>query len=200
MLSIIRIVGVFVRCLCVCFLVSTCLVVSRSGLFVFSLFQSVLSCLTHFYIASQADFHEYSLRRLLSSYISNLDIDTDLHVEMMHDDAKFAVAVQLYPHVVTHFFASKSEIWLSVFMMELYGLKDASAAYEFSGGRGAIHTHLLALMENHAVDEWNDALKNLAGESVSSFLYFLRFIFINHVVFPMLFDCWTPPFTSLLFI
>jgi hypothetical protein len=83
-------------------------------------------------------------------------------------------------------------------MMELYGLKDASAAYEFSGGRGAIHTHLLALMENHAVDEWNDALKNLAGESVSPFFYFLRFIFITRFIFLIFSDCWSPPFTSLL--
>jgi hypothetical protein len=49
-------------------------------------------------------------------------------------------------------------------MTELYGVKDASAAYEFSGGRGAIHTHMLALMENRAVEDWNDALKKLAGE------------------------------------
>ena len=88
----------------------------------------------------------------------------------MHDDTTFAVAVQLYPRFVTHFSATKSEIGLSVFMMELCELKDTSAAYNFYGGRGVIHTHLLALMVNRAVEEWNEALKKLAGEPVSLFL------------------------------
>ena len=70
----------------------------------------------------------------MSSYISKLDTNTDLHVEMMYNDSKFAVAVQLYPHVVTHYFATKTEIWISLFMMVLYGLKDVSTGYEFSGG------------------------------------------------------------------
>ena len=56
-----------------------------------------------FYTLSQAEFHEYSLRRVLSSYISNLDIETDLHRTMMVDDAKFALAVQNYPQVVIFF-------------------------------------------------------------------------------------------------
>ena len=145
-----------------------------------------------FHTLSQAEFHEYSLRRVLSSYISNLDIDTDLHVEMMQDDTKFAVAVQLYPHVVTHYFATKTEIWLSLFTTELYGVKDASAAYEFSGGRGAIHTHLLALMENRAVEDWNDALKKLAGEHAPVIIY-PSFFLSAHSMPLTLFTCWRPP-------
>ena len=144
---------------------------------------------------NQAEFHEYSLHRLLSSYISNLDIDTGLHVEMMHNDTKFSVAVQLYPHIVTHFFATKSEIWLSVFMMELYGLKDTSAAYRFSGGRRAIHTHLLTLIEDRAVEEWNEALKKLAGEPVSLFIV-PTFYLVSILHASDIFNCWTPPFCS----
>ena len=86
---------------------------------------------------------------------------------MIHDDTKFAVAVQLHPHVVTHVFATKSKSWLSVFIMELYGLKDISAAYGFSGGRGEIHTHLLALMKNRVMEDWTEALKRRGGEAAA---------------------------------
>ena len=53
---------------------------------------------------------------VLSSYIRNLDIETDFHRTMMVDDAKFALDVQNYRQVVTHFFAAKSELWLTLVM------------------------------------------------------------------------------------
>ena len=67
-------------------------------------------CFNLFHTGSQAEFHEYALRRVLSSYISNLDIDTTLHLDMMTGDSKFAQAVQLHPQVVTHLFAAKKRV------------------------------------------------------------------------------------------
>ena len=117
-----------------------------------------------FHTLSQAEFHEYPLRRILSSYISNLDIDTDLHITMMTDDAKFALAVQSYPQVVTHFFAAKTELWLTLVMKPLFGLTEVGGAFENATGRGAIHTHLLGRMVHPAMALVSEAIKLLAGE------------------------------------
>ena len=117
-----------------------------------------------FHTLSQAEFHEYPLRRVLSSYISNLDIDTDLHRTMMVDDAKFALAVQSYPQVVTHFFAAKTELWLTLVMNPLFGVTEVGGAYENAGGRGAIHTHLLALSRHPAMKRVSEAVTLLAGQ------------------------------------
>ena len=116
-----------------------------------------------FHTLSQAEFHEYPLRRALSSYISNLDIDTNLHRTMMDDDAKFALAVQSYPQVVTHFFAAKVELWLTLVMKPLCGVSDVGGAFENAGGRGAIHTHLLGLMRHLAMAQASEAVNLLAG-------------------------------------
>ena len=117
-----------------------------------------------FHTLSQAEFHEYPLRRVLSSYIRNLDIDTDLHRTMMVDDAKFALAVQIYPQVVTHFFAAKTEMWLTLVMKPLFGVTEVGRAYENAGGRGAIHTHLLALSHHPAMKRVSEAVTLLAGQ------------------------------------
>ena len=116
-----------------------------------------------FHTLSQAEFHEYPLRRVLSSYISNLDIDTKLHSTMMTDNAQFALAVQSYPQVVTHFFAAKTELWLTLLMKPLIGLRDVGGAYKNAGGRGAIHTHMLGRMAHPAMALVSQAIKLLAG-------------------------------------
>ena len=117
-----------------------------------------------FHTGSQAEFHEYALRRVLSSYISNLDINTTLHDDMMTDDSKFAQAVQLYPQVVTHFFAAKTELWLTQVMKPLYGLEEVASKNEHAGGRGAIHFHLLGLMKSEYVQAIQEALSAFAGQ------------------------------------
>ena len=117
-----------------------------------------------FHTLSQTEFHEYPLRRVLSSYISNLDIETDLYRTMMVDDAKFALAVQNYPQVVTHFFATKYELWLTLVMKALFGVSQVGGAYENAGGRGAIHTHLLVLSLHHAMKRVSVAVTLLAGQ------------------------------------
>ena len=149
-----------------------------------------------FHTGSQAEYHDFFLRRMLCAYVSNLDIDTDLHHQIMTDDVKFAEAVQSYLQVTTHFFAAKMEIWLAYVMKEVHGVTDVVGAMEFAEGRGAIHFHLLCRMMNPAVELWEPALAIMAGVfpcfrlnffcshqlgACSTLLYFL--IFLITVIF-----------------
>lgn len=117
-----------------------------------------------FHTGSQAEYHEYGLRRVLSAYISNLDIDTNLHIEVMDNDAKFVEAARSYIHVVTHYFAAKSEIWFALVMKPVHGVKDVVGRMEFTEGRGAIHGHWLGEMKNRSVATWEPALQTMAGK------------------------------------
>ena len=73
----------------------------------------------------------------------------------MYDDTKFVEAVRSYIHVVTHYFAAKSEIWFALVMKPVHGVKDVVGRMEFTEGRGAIHRHWLGKMNNRSVATWN---------------------------------------------
>ena len=95
-----------------------------------------------FHTGSLAEYHEPALRLLLSKYVQNLDITPDKG-DILEDDNAFFKAVQKYKNVVTHYLASKMEIWINTFLGPLFEIEDISLTFEFAKSRGAIHYHCL---------------------------------------------------------
>ena len=59
-----------------------------------------------FHTGSLAEYHEYSLRLLLSKYTAKLSsLPPDYSSNILVNDAVFNDAVQKYKHVVTHYLA-----------------------------------------------------------------------------------------------
>ena len=103
-----------------------------------------------------AEFHEYDLRCLLALYVSCLTYLTEEEAlaearKIMTDDAAFVKAVQKYKHVVTHYFAAKTEIWMALFMKEVYGVTGGNLAHEFAPSRGCIHFHSVLQASHRAL-------------------------------------------------
>ena len=97
-----------------------------------------------FHTGSLAEYHEYSLRHLLHKYTAALsNVPQSLSEAILTDDNAFANAVQKYKNVVTHYLASKMEIWMALFMAPVYGVDGGVLSNEFSKSRGAIHFHAL---------------------------------------------------------
>ena len=67
------------------------------------------------------------------------------------NDADFVKAVQKYKHVVTHYFAAKTEIWMALFMKEVYGVTGGNLSNEFAPSRGCIHFHSVLQAPNCAL-------------------------------------------------
>ena len=71
-----------------------------------------------FHIGSLAEYHEYDLKCVLTTYVSQLINKSRSDAaaaakDIMTNDAAFVRAVQSYKHVVTHYFAAKTEIWMA---------------------------------------------------------------------------------------
>ena len=61
---------------------------------------------------SFAKFHEYHLRLLLYNYVTSLSFyDEDSEENILNCDKCISTAVQKYQNVVTHYMASKYELW-----------------------------------------------------------------------------------------
>ena len=71
--------------------------------------------------------------------------------------------------VVTHFFTCKLETWIISFLRPTLGLQHISGSIEFGTTRGAIHAHLLGILESTA-REWVDKLLATYATSVSDAL------------------------------
>lgn len=93
-----------------------------------------------FHTGSLAEYHDPFLRELLSKYVATIDSQA-AGQQVIDDDATFQNAVRDYKHVVTHFFACKTETWISNFLVPVIGLQAFSLVYEFAKSRGAIHFH-----------------------------------------------------------
>ena len=84
------------------------------------------------------------LRILLSRYVSYIDGNFDVDGQLvLNNNYHFTSAVQKYKHVVTHFLASKMEIWYKIVMKNIHNVVDAMITKEFASSRGAIHYHSL---------------------------------------------------------
>jgi hypothetical protein len=68
--------------------------------------------------------------------------DNPFHQQILDDDTAFVTAVHMYKNIVTHYLASKFEIWMNLFMKPIYGFKGGNCSKEFAQSRGAIHYHV----------------------------------------------------------
>jgi hypothetical protein len=76
-----------------------------------------------FHTGSHAEFHDPFLRRLLSKYVKEISAQHDSsYLDIMKDDDEFTDAVHIYKNVVTHYLASKMEIWMNHLMQPVYGM------------------------------------------------------------------------------
>lgn len=116
-----------------------------------------------FATGSLAEYHEYNLRLLLSKYTSKLSgVDPNLPQLILSDDAYFAKAVQSYKNVVTHYLASKMEIWMALFLKPVYGVESGQLSNEFAKMRGVIHFHSALRIMSDAIKASQRALKEFA--------------------------------------
>lgn len=110
-----------------------------------------------FHTGSFAEYHEYDLRCLLATYVAQLTCASDTESEdaarnIMTDDKSFVSAVQTYKHVVTQYFAAKTEIWMTLFMKPVFGVTGGNLVNEFAKARGAIHFHSCLQSAHRALD------------------------------------------------
>ena len=81
---------------------------------------------TIFHTGSIAEYHDSWLRILLSRYVSCIDGNSNADGQLvLNNNSHFTSAVQKYKHVVTHFLASKMEIWYNVVMKNIHNVVDA---------------------------------------------------------------------------
>ena len=99
---------------------------------------------TIFHTGSIAEYHDSWLRILLSRYVSCIDGNSNADGQLvLNNNSHFTSAVQKYKQVVTHFLASKMEIWYNIVMKNIHNVVDAMITKEFASSRGAIHYHSL---------------------------------------------------------
>jgi len=106
---------------------------------------------------SLAEYHEYALQNLLSLYTAKLTGLPSNYSDLVRPDATFIDAVQKYKRVVTHYLASKMELWMAIFMKPVFGVTDSNVAMDFAKSRGAIHFH----STSHCTSELQEQLKQL---------------------------------------
>ena len=113
-----------------------------------------------FHTGSIAEYHDYGLRMLLQKYVNCLSNPNPLldGNKIQNDDKVFALAVQTYKQVVTHYLAAKMEIWMTKFMASVYGVTGGNIAIEFAKSRGAIHYHSVLYSRHRAMSQCSDAL------------------------------------------
>ena len=99
---------------------------------------------TIFHTGSIAEYHDSWLRMVLSRYVSCIDGNSDADGELvLNNNSHFTSAVQKYKNVVTHYLASKMEIWYNIIMKNIHNVVDTLITKEFASSRGAIHYHSL---------------------------------------------------------
>ena len=131
-----------------------------------------------FHTGSLAEFHEYPLRHLLHLYTSKLSgLPCNYSDDIISKEEIFHNAVQKYKTVVTHYLASKQEIWIALFMKPIYNVDGGLLTYEFAKSRGAIHYHsLLTQNSSPTKDKISEATKatvektNFAMETLNEFI------------------------------
>jgi hypothetical protein len=116
---------------------------------------------------SLADHHEYPLRLILHNYTKVIHEDPNnqplveiedsqvINEMQLNDDTLFSKNSQTYKTVVTHYFASKLEIWYTIVLQPILGLDLCILVFEFQSGRGAIHAHILAYSKSL---DWNQEI------------------------------------------
>ena len=114
--------------------------------------------LSIFHTGSLAEFHEPPLRTLLAKYVSAIKNDESYSYDIMNDDKEFNLAVHKYKNIVTHYLASKMEIWFGTFFGPIYDIHDGSLMHEFARSRGAIHYHSLFSATGKFWDELQNCL------------------------------------------
>ncbi len=117
-----------------------------------------------FHTGSLAEYHEYPLRHLLYKYTTALShVDEEYSLSILNDDSVFMNAVQKYKNIVTHYLASKMELWMGLFMKPVYKVDHGVLTKEFAKTRGAIHFHsLLGQGGNECSRKLNENLQRLA--------------------------------------
>ena len=134
-----------------------------------------------FHTGSMAEFHEYDLRCLLALYVSCLTClaENEALAEartIMTNDADFVKAVQKYKHVVTHYFAAKTEIWMALFMKEVYGVTGGNLSNKFAPSRGCIHFHSVLQAAHRALRLAGKELRKYANDVAEALKLVDKFI------------------------
>jgi hypothetical protein len=109
---------------------------------------------------------------LLSDYaeqLSNVSSEAEeipFHQQILDEDTAFVTAIQMYKNIVTHYLASKFEIWTNLFMKPIYGFKGGNCSKEFVQSRGAIHYHV-AGQSDHPVIKNSQEYIRLCSEAIA---------------------------------
>ena len=127
---------------------------------------------------SLAEFHEFPLRLLLSKYVAKLDgyITADANAILEDEDA-FKKAVQKYKTIVTHYLASKMELWFALVLGPIFSIEDWILVFEFALSRGGIHFHALVQALGDPYSSISDILKEwslLIHSALKEVLNFIR--------------------------
>ena len=97
---------------------------------------------TIFHTGSIAEYHDSWLCIILSRYVSCIDSNFDADGQLvLNNKSHFISAVQKYKYVVTHFLASKMEIWYNIVTKNIHNVVDAMITKEFASSRGVIYYH-----------------------------------------------------------
>ena len=126
---------------------------------------------------SLAEYHEFPLRLLLSKYVEQLDGHTTSDAnEILNNDDSFKKAVQKYKTIVTHYLASKMELWFALVLSPIFGIEDWILVFEFALSRGGIHFHSLIQALGDPYDSVADILKEWSLSVYTALKEVLQFI------------------------
>ena len=135
-----------------------------------------------FHTGSLAEFHDPYLRLLLAKYVREISLDPEndtSYNDILNDDMHFTNAVQNYKNVVTHYLASKMEIWMHLFMCPVYGLLGGNTSMEFANTRGAIHFHMTSYSNHPSMSKMYEYLR-LCAEKVAAAMEVVNQYIIAH--------------------
>ncbi|KAL7554626.1 hypothetical protein ACHAWF_018133 [Thalassiosira exigua] len=122
-----------------------------------------------FHTGSLAEYHEPHLRQLLCKYKRKLTGSDPADCDrILTDDTAFSQAVNDYRQIVTHYLATKMELWMALFMAPIYGVSEANLAYEFAKSRGVIHYHTPCTIDSDVMDEISAVMSRTADKVVAA--------------------------------
>jgi hypothetical protein len=99
---------------------------------------------------------------------------------VLESDAVFSKAAHTYKNIVTHYFASKIEVWYALILKPLFGIDMGLLVHEFQTGRGAIHCHVAAYSNHESTWQTiNDALFNFSVAIHDALVDLDMFIYIT---------------------
>jgi hypothetical protein len=134
-----------------------------------------------FHTGSHAEFHNPFLQRLLSKYVKEISAQHDSsYLDIMNNDAKFTDAVHKYKMFITHYLASKMEIWMNHFMQPVYGMTGGNTSMEFTKTRGAIHYHMASYSNHLSIAAMHDHLRICAENIADAMEAINQFITQNY--------------------